>query len=72
MVKEIGKENSVLNRFISEIRSEQIQKDRMRFRKNLERIGEIMAYEISKELAYETKEIVTPLGELDMSLMSEE
>ena len=72
MVKELGKENSVLNRFISEIRSEAIQKDRMRFRRNLERIGEIMAYELSKTISYETREIVTPLGELDMSLPSEE
>lgn len=72
MVKELGKENSVLNRFISEIRSEAIQKDRMRFRRNLERIGEIMAYELSKTFSYETREIVTPLGELDMSLPAEE
>lgn len=72
MVRELGKVNSVLNRFISEVRSAQIQKDRMRFRRNLERLGEIMAYEISKELEYETKEIVTPLGELDMNLISEE
>jgi len=56
------KQNSVLNQFISEIRDHVIQKDRLRFRRNLERCGEIFAYEISKELPYKKKEITTPLG----------
>ena len=47
MIHELGKHNSLLNQFIREIRDEEIQKDRMRFRRNLERIGEVMAYEIS-------------------------
>ena len=54
--------NSVFNQFISEIRDQKIQKDRLRFRRNLERCGEIFAYEISKELEYKTTEITTPLG----------
>jgi len=58
----IGEKNSVLNTFIAEIRDKDIQKDAMRFRINLKRIGEIFAYEISKTLHYSNKEVVTPLG----------
>ena len=54
--------NSVLNQFIAEIRDKDIQKNHMRFRRNLERIGEIFAYEISKTLSYSIKNITTPLG----------
>lgn len=54
--------HSILNQFIAEIRDINIQKDRMRFRRNMERIGEIMAYEISKTLPYTTKDVETPLG----------
>ena len=54
--------SAILNKFISEIRDQKIQKDRLRFRRNLERCGEIFAYEISKELEYKTTEVVTPLG----------
>lgn len=54
--------NSVLNCFIAEIRDKDIQKDQMRFRRNLERLGEIFAYEISKTLNYKTVEVTTPLG----------
>lgn len=53
---------SILNRFIAELRDINIQNDAMRFRRNLERIGEILAYEISTTLQYEAKEIQTPLG----------
>ena len=60
--------NSVLNQFISELRNVRIQNDSMRFRRNLERIGEIFAYEISKKLKYESQLITTPLGELEMLL----
>jgi len=60
--------NSILNKFISELRDINIQKDSMRFRKNLERIGEIFAYEISKTLLYEKKMVKTQLGELEMLL----
>lgn len=53
---------SILNQFLSELRDVDIQKDSMRFRRNIERIGEIMAYEISKELLYGPKAIKTPLS----------
>lgn len=62
-VVDLSKQNSVLNCFLTEIRDKDIQKDQMRFRRNIERIGEIMAYEISKELAYEAKRVSTQLGE---------
>ena len=51
-----------LNNFIAEMRDATIQKDRLRFRTNLERVGEIFAYELSKELTYTEKDVVTPLG----------
>jgi uracil phosphoribosyltransferase len=62
MVHILGNTNSVFNNFIAEIRDENIQKDSMRFRKNMERIGEIFAYEISKCLSYKEIEVTTPLG----------
>lgn len=54
--------NSILNRFVSELRDVNVQKDSFRFRRNIERVGEIMAYEISKRFAYEVKNIQSPLG----------
>jgi uracil phosphoribosyltransferase len=62
MIHEIGRPNSIFNQFLREIRDEKIQKDRARFRSNMERMGEIFAYEISKVLDYKTEEIITPLG----------
>ena len=62
MVHNLSLYNSIVNQFVSELRDIQIQKDRMRFRKNLERLGEIFAYEISKTLTYEERDVVTPLG----------
>ncbi len=62
MINVLGKNNSLLNQFIAEIRDAEIQKDSMRFRRNLERTGEIFAYEISKVLEWESKEINTSLG----------
>lgn len=62
MVHVIGNNNSVFNEYIAEIRDEKIQKDSMRFRRNMERMGEIMAYEISKTLVFENRETTTPLG----------
>jgi uracil phosphoribosyltransferase len=62
MVHLLGGHNSLLNQFISEIRDEVIQKDPLRFRRNLERAGEIFAYEISKKLVYKIREVITPLG----------
>lgn len=58
----LAKQNSILNKFLAELRDVSIQKDSMRFRRNIERIGEVLAYELSKELNYKTKEITTPLG----------
>lgn len=58
----LGDTNSILNKFIAELRDVDIQKDSLRFRRNVERIGEIMAYEISKEFHYSTKDIQSPLG----------
>ena len=68
MVNILSNQNSLLNLFIAEMRDEIIQKDSMRFRRNMERVGEIMAYEISKCLEYETKEITTPLGISNMNI----
>lgn len=58
----MSESNSIFNEFVAELRSEMIQTDSMRFRKNLERIGEIFAYEISKTMTYEAEDVVTPLG----------
>ncbi|MDR2951391.1 MAG: uracil phosphoribosyltransferase [Prevotella sp.] len=58
----LSEQNTILNRFVSELRDVEIQKDSMRFRRNVERIGEIMAYEISKSLNYAPLETQTPLG----------
>jgi len=58
----LSEQNTILNRFVSELRDIEIQSDSMRFRRNISRIGEIMAYEISKKLHYEPLETQTPLG----------
>lgn len=60
---DLSKQNTILNSFLTEIRDKEIQKDQMRFRRNIERIGEIMAYEISKELSYSPVAVQTQLGE---------
>lgn len=62
MLVNLSEQNSLLSAWIGELRDEQEQTDRFRFRRNLERIGEVAAYEISKLLAYEEREIQTPLG----------
>jgi uracil phosphoribosyltransferase len=72
MINNLGNQNSIFSQFISELRDETIQKDRMRFRKNLQRIGEIFAYEISKTMNYEPCEVITPLGTKIMSLPAEQ
>lgn len=68
----LGKSNSIFNQFVAEIRDENIQKNSMRFRRNMERCGEIFAYEISKTLKYKNKTVVTPLGEVDIALPEKE
>ncbi len=72
MVHQLNLNNSVFNTFIAELRDKNIQKDSMRFRRNLERIGEIFAYEISKTLSYKETAVQTPLGEAKEQLMSEQ
>ena len=57
---------SLFLEFVAELRNVEIQKDRMRFRRNLERIGELLSYEMSKTLPYQTQRVVTPLGEKDI------
>ena len=72
MVQTIGNHNSVFNQFIAEIRDEVIQKDSLRFRRNIERMGEIMSYELSKMLIYEKREVVTSLGIANVSMIKEQ
>lgn len=62
MIFKLSDSPSVANRFLAELRDVKVQADRMRFRRNLERIGEVLAYEISKTLSYEEVEVETPLG----------
>ena len=64
----LSNQNSILNTFISEIRDVIVQKDSMRFRQNIERIGEILAYEMSKSLTYKRSTVNTPLGKSSINL----
>ncbi|MEI6822321.1 MAG: uracil phosphoribosyltransferase [Bacteroidota bacterium] len=72
MVHILGNHNSVFNQFVAEVRDEVIQKDSMRFRRNMERLGEIFAYEISKHLEYDNKEITTSLGIAEVPVMKQQ
>lgn len=72
MVHILLNSNSIANVFIAELRDQEIQKDSMRFRRNLERLGEIMAYEISKTLDYKSAEVTTPLGVAETHLLAEQ
>ena len=65
-------ENSVANTFISELRNVEVQKDQMRFRRNIERVGEILSYELSKKLSYQPQTITTPLGESTLQTIKNE
>lgn len=67
---DLSQANSVLHRFVAELRDKTIQQDSMRFRRNLERIGEVMAYEISKTFEYAPADVVTPLVIAPMMLSS--
>lgn len=69
MITELSKNNSIFNTFINELRDVTIQNDAMRFRRNLERIGEIMAYEISKTLPYLPQMIETPLAKTESNAL---
>jgi uracil phosphoribosyltransferase len=68
----LGAQNSLFNEFVREIRDVNIQTDRMRFRRNLERMGEVFAYELSKQLEYEEIEVTTPLGVAKMNVLKEQ
>jgi len=70
-VYNFSQNNSIYNKFLSELRDTEIQKDSMRFRRNLERLGEITAYELSKDLAYTESAIKTPLGIAPMNIHNE-
>lgn len=72
MIHNLSKSNSLVNQFVSELRNVEVQHDRMRFRRNLERIGEIIAYEISKQLNYKEVEVTTPLGTAIMNLAADQ
>lgn len=72
MIQILNRQNSILNHYLAEIRDVDIQQDRLRFRKNLERIGEIMAYEISKTFTYIPSEIETPLGVAEVNILQEQ
>jgi uracil phosphoribosyltransferase len=71
MVHNISSQASVLNTFLAQIRSVEIQKDPLRFRRNMERIAEILGYEVSKRLVYHETEVVTPLGKAKIDLPKE-
>ena len=70
MVHQFTQHPSVLNRYLAELRDEHIQRDRMRFRRNLERVGEVAAYEISKTFATGAHEVTTPFGSAGVTLPS--
>ena len=72
MIYNLDKKLSIANKFTSELRDNNIQKDSLRFRRNLERLGEIFAYEISKTLQYGLQSVTTPLGIADVQLPADE
>jgi len=69
MIVNLSEQHSLVSNWVSELRDVNVQGDRMRFRRNLERIGEVAAYEISKKLAFKTVEIPTPLGTHDSKVL---
>ncbi|RFM29649.1 uracil phosphoribosyltransferase [Deminuibacter soli] len=72
MVINLSSQHSLVSNWVSELRNTDVQGDRMRFRRNLERLGEIVAYEISKELPWTETEIQTPLGTHNSKLLAEQ
>ena len=72
MIHNLSQQNSIFNQYLREIRDAEIQKDSLRFRRNLERMGEIFAYEISKHLKYEATNTITPLGEAETKSLNEQ
>ncbi len=72
IIHHVSKQNSILNKFIAEIRDQEIQKDSLRFRTNIERMGEIISYELSKTLNYKPEKITTPLGIKQMNVLDDQ
>jgi uracil phosphoribosyltransferase len=72
MVLELVKQRSVIGHFLAEMRDVNVQKDPMRFRRNLERVGEVIALELSRTLEYEQREVTTPLGVAHVELLKEQ
>lgn len=71
MIKDLSKENSILNQYVAELRDVNIQNDSLRFRRNLERAGELIAIEISRTMEYESREVITPLGKAVVPVLKE-
>ncbi len=69
MIHNLSQTNSIFNTFLAELRDVEIQKDPLRFRRNLERVAEYMAYEVSKKLDYTPKVVTTPLGEATVNVL---
>ena len=72
MVINLSEEHSLITNWVAELRDIEIQKDRMRFRRNLERMGEVAAYEISKKLPFEETDIQTQLGIAQAKVMNQQ
>lgn len=72
MVLELAKQRSAANHFLAELRDAQVQQDQMRFRRNLERVGEALGLELSRTLEYEEREVTTPLGIARIDLLKEQ
>lgn len=72
MVIDLSKNNSLLNHWVAELRDVNVQNDRMRFRRNIERIGEVAAYELSKTLKFKSVEVTTPLGIAPTQFLTEQ
>ena len=72
MVHNLSKQHSLISNWVSELRNVELQQDRMRFRRNLERIAEVMGYEISKQLETEDQEITTPMGTATCRMLKEQ
>lgn len=70
MIHHLAKENSLVKVWMNELRNPEIQQDRLRFRRNLERIGEVAAYELSKKMDFDEKVVTTPLGEKKSAIMT--
>ena len=71
-IHNLSETNSILNTFIAEIRNIEIQNDRMRFRRNIERIGEVLGYEMSKSFNYKTSTIKTPLDNCEVNSLGDD